>query len=250
MAVATAVALAGCTGVTPTDASAGATVAPSSPAVRSAPPTAPRSPRPGGKQGFDRTARSTTDPASLWVIVNKKHPLVPVDYAPTDLVYPALVNVNHQPVRRPAAGALAALFAAARREAGLSLAIQSAYRSYATQLQVYDDWVASAGPTAAGDLSAKPGTSEHQTGLAVDLSAVPEECTLAACFGATPHGRWLAANAWRFGFVLRYPADKVAVTGYDYEPWHFRYVGAALAAELHREGNPTLEEFFGTSGGG
>jgi hypothetical protein len=97
--------------------------------------------------------------------------------------------------------------------------------------------------------TAPPGHSEHQTGLAVDISAIPPICSLDACFAQTPHGQWLAANAWRFGFVLRYPADKVAVTGFTFEPWHFRYIGVPLATEMHISGVKTLEEFFGLAGG-
>ncbi len=81
--------------------------------------------------------------------------------------------------------------------------------------------------------------------LAADIGSVPLQCTLAACFGQTTQGKWLAANAWRFGFLLRYPADKVAVTGYEYEPWHFRYIGVQLSTEMHNTGVTTLEEFFG-----
>jgi D-alanyl-D-alanine carboxypeptidase len=197
---------------------------------------------------FDKKARSTTAADSLWVVVNKKHPLTPVDYAPTDLVYPDLPNPNHQPLRRAAAEALMRLSAAAGK-AGLALSIESGYRSYQTQVEVYGGWVAARGQAAADEVSARPGTSEHQTGLAVDLAAVPPNCSLAACFGTTPHGTWLAANAWRYGFLLRYPADKVDVTGYDYEPWHFRFVGVALATKLHQDRRETLEEFFGVSGG-
>ncbi len=91
-----------------------------------------------------------------------------------------------------------------------------------------------------------PGYSEHQTGLAVDLAPVPAQgCNLEICFGSMPQGKWLAANCWQYGFLLRYPADKVAVTGYQYEPWHFRYIGIPLATEMHNEGVETMEEFFG-----
>lgn len=198
---------------------------------------------------FDKTAHSLDDPASIWVVVNKSRALNPKSYAPTDLVYPDVPYVNHQPLRREAAAALVALFAAARSEAGLNLSVQSAYRSFDTQAQVYDQDVAAHGQAYADTDTARPGTSEHQTGLAVDISAVPASCSLDACFGTTPQGRWLAANVWRFGFLLRYPADKVAVTGYTYEPWHFRYIGTDLATQLHRTGVTTLEEFFGVPGG-
>ncbi|WP_236609485.1 M15 family metallopeptidase [Leifsonia xyli] len=83
----------------------------------------------------------------------------------------------------------------------------------------------------------------------MDISAVPAQCSLSACFAQTPQGEWLAANAWRFGFLLRYPADKVAVTGFMFEPWHYRYIGIPLATHLHATGVTTLEEFFGLPGG-
>jgi D-alanyl-D-alanine carboxypeptidase len=198
---------------------------------------------------FDKAAASTSDPASLWVVVNKKHPLKPIDYAPRDLVYPNVPNANHQPLRRAAADALVKMVAAAHSEARLTLALESGYRGYRTQLQVYNESVERNGKAVADELTARPGTSEHQTGLAADISSVPPQCSLQECFGTTAPGKWLGANAWRFGFVLRYPADKVAVTGYAYEPWHFRYVGVPLATELHRSHTATLEEFFHVSGG-
>jgi D-alanyl-D-alanine carboxypeptidase len=198
---------------------------------------------------FDKSALSIDDPSSIWVVANKSRGLNPPTYAPPDLVYPDVPNVNHQPMRQATADALVAMFAAGASEAGLQFSVQSAYRSYDTQVQVYNDDVAANGQAYADTDTARPGTSEHQTGLAVDISAVPANCSLDACFGTTPQGQWLAANAWRFGFLLRYPADKVDVTGYTYEPWHFRYIGVDLATEMHNTGVTTLEEFFGVPGG-
>ncbi|HEY8588920.1 MAG TPA: M15 family metallopeptidase, partial [Naasia sp.] len=126
--------------------------------------------------------------------------------------------------------------AAARAEARLALASNSAYRSYATQVGLYDP---------SNPLIAPPGTSEHQTGLAMDIGAESGTCSLNVCFATTPEGRWLAANAWRFGFVLRFPDGMEGITGYPFEPWHYRYVGTELAAELNATGVRTLEEFFG-----
>jgi D-alanyl-D-alanine carboxypeptidase len=207
-------------------------------------PTAPPAPPP-----FDMHAHSTTDPTSEWVIVNKRHPLVPIDYAPGDLVDPAMQNVNGQPVRAVMVPALTAMLAAARSGAGLQFQLQSGYRGYATQLAVYRRNVAAYGRASAEADTARPGFSEHQTGLAVDLSALPAKCSLDACFAGTAQGKWLAANAWRYGFLLRYPADKEQVTGYTFEPWHYRFIGTDLAAEMHRRGAETLEEFFGVTGG-
>lgn len=199
--------------------------------------------------GFDDSAHSTTDPTSPWVVVNKARGLAPIDYAPADLTYPDVPNINHQPMRAETAAALVAMFQAGRSEAGLSFSVQSAYRSYESQTRVYQDDKARHGQAFADTDTARPGHSEHQTGLAVDISAVPAKCSLEACFGETPHGRWLAANAWRFGFLLRYTADKVPVTGFTYEPWHFRYVGVPLSTQLHTTGVTTLEEFFAIPGG-
>ena len=148
-------------------------------------------------------------------------------------------------LRRGAADAVVAMFAAFTAETGLHLQSQSAYRSYAAQVRVYTAGVRAHGQDATDASIARPGSSEHQTGLAIDVSATPSTCALSACFADTPHGRWLAGNAWRFGFLLRYPADKVQVTGYEFEPWHFRFIGVGLATEMHTTRVATLEELFG-----
>ena len=103
--------------------------------------------------------------------------------------------------------------------------------------------VGARGEASADAAIARPGYSEHQTGLAVDVASLPAECSLSACFADTPQGQWLRQNAWRFGYLLRYPADKVAVTGYEFEPWHFRFVGAPLAKGYHDGGWHTYEQF-------
>ncbi|WP_241976536.1 MULTISPECIES: M15 family metallopeptidase [unclassified Cryobacterium] len=216
----------------------------------SANPTPPRaaptgSPEPVVMPTFDRSARSRDDPASLWVVVDKTRPLNPTDYAPTDLVDVPVAHVWSPQLRREASDATVALFSAFEAETGLKLQSHSAYRNFAAQVMVYDADVAANGQAFADTSTARPGTSEHQTGLAIDISALPGICSLDACFGDTPQGQWLAVNAWRFGFLLRYPADKVAITGYGYEPWHFRYIGTELAMEMHATGTATLEEFFG-----
>jgi D-alanyl-D-alanine carboxypeptidase len=194
---------------------------------------------------FNKSARSIDDPNSIWVVVDKKRPLNPVDYTPDDLVPVPVPYANEPKMRSEAANAVVALFAAFEAETGSRLQSQSAYRSYDTQVRVYNQDVATNGQAFADTSTARPGTSEHQTGLTIDISALPAECSLLPCFGSTRHGQWLAANAWRFGFLLRYPADKMAVTGYEYEPWHFRYIGVELATQMHATGVTTLEEFFG-----
>ena len=193
---------------------------------------------------FNRAKFSIDDPASIWVVVNKARPLNPVDFVPPDLVDVSVPHTNAPQLRQAAADAVVALFTAASAEAGLSLASNSAYRSYDTQMRVYDNDVAQNGQAYADTSTARPGTSEHQTGLTIDIGPDSGNCSLNTCLADTPEGQWLAANAWRFGFILRYPADKVDVTGYAFEPWHYRYIGTELSTEMHATGVRTLEEFF------
>ena len=195
--------------------------------------------------GFDKKLHSIRDPESIWVVSNKLRPLTPKDWAPSDLVTAPVKSQNPPVLRKDASKALVKMFAASVKAGAGEMQVQSAYRSYTTQVRVYAGWVSSLGKKQADAQSARAGFSEHQTGLAVDISPVPISCALDACFGKTPQGKWLAANAWRYGFLLRYPADKVPVTGYTYEPWHFRYIGVELSKQMHREHITTLEEFFG-----
>ena len=208
-------------------------------------PTPTATPTPAPVDTFDKHAHSIDDPSSIWVVVNKQRPLKPKDYVPSDLVTVPVAHVWEPQMRTEASAALVAMFAAFTKETGLKMQSQSAYRSYASQVEVYTDDVKTNGQAAADSSTARPGTSEHQTGLTMDISALPAHCSLAACFGDTPQGKWLAANAWKYGFLLRYPADKVAVTGYEYEPWHYRYIGRELAERMRDTGFTTLEEFFG-----
>ena len=250
-------ALAACSGPAPEPSRSTAATATSGPTATPTPtpaptdsaapeaPTTPAPTTPPAVPAFDKGALSIDDPASPWVVSDKLRPLRPADWAPTDLVTMDVAAQNPPVLRREAADAVVAMFAAGEAEGAGAFQVQSAYRSYATQVTVYDGWVAQLGQEAADATSARPGTCEHQTGLALDISPVPLSCALQACFGETPQGRWLAENSWRFGFVLRYPQGATPITGYEYEPWHFRYVGVPLATELHSTGTATLEEFFG-----
>lgn len=212
-------------------------------------PTQPTHPK---LTDFDKQRFSLSDPASLWVIVNKRHPLNPKAYTPDDLVLPAVSQrkpgTQEMKMRAATAHALETMFAAANT-ANIHLTISTAYRSYSYQKTLYNGYVATSGQVSTDKRSARPGYSEHQTGLAVDIRAQNGKCSLDRCFGNLPEGKWLAGNAYRYGFWLRYPAGKEAITGYDYEPWHFRYVGTDLSLELHKQNASTLEEFFGVSGG-
>jgi D-alanyl-D-alanine carboxypeptidase len=191
---------------------------------------------------FDKTRYSTTDPASPWVIVNKQHPLNPISYAPRDL---ASVG-NGQQMRAEAATALNHMFGDAQT-AGYSLVADSGYRSYDYQVSVYNGYIKQWGQDYTDTVSARPGYSEHQTGWAVDIGT--GSCHVADCFADTPAGKWTQANAYKYGFLLRYPQALTSITGYSNEAWHFRYVGPLLSNELHSENSQTLEQFFGVPGG-
>jgi D-alanyl-D-alanine carboxypeptidase len=234
VALAGLLALAGC----------GPRVAPSpspSPSASASAVVGPTPPTPTASTG---SSPSSDDPASLQVIVDKRRPLNPRGYVPPDLVPVPVPHTNPPLLRRPAAAAVVRLIRAADR-AGVRLLAISAYRSFAAQQRVYGEDLRRFGRTGADRQTARPGFSEHQTGLAIDLGARSGRCALAACFGSISEGRWIASNGWRFGFVLRYPKGAEAVTGYEYEPWHLRYVGRALAARVHRAGDPPLETFLG-----
>ncbi|GAB7192835.1 hypothetical protein NUM3379_35440 [Kineococcus sp. NUM-3379] len=187
---------------------------------------------------------STTDPASPWVVVNKKRPLVPGDHVPA-----SLTEVAGEPVATAVVPDLTALLAAGEAD-GVRLTLTSGYRSRAQQEAVHERAVRRDGREVAERFSARPGYSEHQTGLAVDFgSAAQPACAVQDCFGQTPEARWLAAHAGGFGFLLRYPAGLTPVTGYAPESWHYRWVGRELVARMAERGVVTLEEFFGVPGG-
>lgn len=214
-------------------------------------PPAVDTPEPDSQQNqeesFNKEQHSTEDPDSIWVIVNKLNRL-PEGYRPSDLTVPnttlRLSRTHEQmQVRQIAAEALERMLTDAK-SVGLNLILSSGYRSESLQWQFYNSYVSRDGQAAADRYSARPGYSEHQTGLAVDFGRADQKCHLEICFGSLPEGQWLAANAHTYGFIIRYPEGKEHITGYQYEPWHLRYVGEALAAEL-KSSNQTLESFFG-----
>lgn len=210
--------------------------------------TAPTRQEPQAPTSFDKSQYSLTDPTSVWVVVNKRRPLNPLSYVPTDLRAPevslaAAASNSRMQMRDEAATAIERMFAGAQA-AGQQLRVVSAYRSYDYQVGLYAGYVRSQGQAAADAESARAGYSEHQTGLAVDVGGITGACDLEQCFGSTAAGEWVAAHAHEYGFIVRYTTDKTAVTGYSYEPWHLRYIGTDLAAEMHKQGITTLEEFF------
>lgn len=122
----------------------------------------------------------------------------------------------------------------------LHIKIRSAYRSYFDQQYIYNGYVAKDGKAEADRYSARAGHSEHQTGLAIDISAASD---LWGDFSKTKEFTWMKDNSYKYGFILRYPKDKEYITGYMYEPWHYRYVGVDVAKYIY-ENNITYDEYY------
>lgn len=182
----------------------------------------------------------------LGILVNKTNSLdenyEPSDLVPVNIPFAYIGDDFRNYMREPAALALESMFQDARNS-GLTPIGVSGYRSYERQKNIYEQNVAVRGEMQTSLYSARPGQSEHQTGLAMDISTPSIQSALTTDFENTPEGQWLRENAPSYGFILRYPAGKESSTGYAYEPWHFRYVGKELANYLNNE-NLTLEEYY------
>ncbi|KRE71608.1 M15 family metallopeptidase [Arthrobacter sp. Soil762] len=176
--------------------------------------------------------------SSLQVVVNKHRALNPVSYVPA-----TLVRVQGERLRAEAADAYKQLAKAAKAD-GVNIMPISGYRSFSQQASLYDSYVRQYGQTTADTLAARPGHSEHQTGLAMDIGNASGTCALQACFASTPAGQWAAEHGPEHGFIIRYPAGAEDITGYTYEPWHLRYVGKALALDMQTRQMATLEQYF------
>lgn len=162
------------------------------------------------------------------LLANKKNPL-PSTFAP-----------GEDPLAREAFDKMAA----EAKLSGFNLTAFSTYRSFEYQQTLYERYVGRDGKEAADTYSARPGYSEHQTGLAFDIGEVNfEKHWASSSFGETEAGKWLAANAHRFGFILRYPEGKEDITGYMHESWHYRYVGVEIAKDIYNR-DITLEEYL------
>lgn len=183
--------------------------------------------------GFTEPSIDAAD--SLWVVVNKKRPLNPIKYKP---VLDKSLNLA-----KPAADGFRALKAAVSKAKMGTLCLNSGYRSYATQSYTYNLQVTRYGKKVAENLAAHPGYSEHQTGLAADVSTTALGCRITN-FGKSATSNWIAKNAWQYGFIVRYPNGETATTGYQYEPWHLRFVGIELATRMHDQKITVLEKYF------
>ncbi|OJU87664.1 hypothetical protein BGO17_01565 [Candidatus Saccharibacteria bacterium 49-20] len=185
-------------------------------------------------------ASTHNNPASIDVVVNKKHCMQPLGYVPPDLT-----TSNGATLGAKAIAAYNQMFAAAAA-AGQPFYVTSSYRSYNTQVSTYNHWVATSGQAGADTYSARPGYSEHQTGFAFDVAA--NGCTL-DCFGSTSQYQWFQQNAANYGFIQRYYAGYESITGYKAEEWHYRYVGIETAKDMQSKGIKTLEQYWNISGG-
>lgn len=187
------------------------------------------------------------NPANILALVNKNYTL-PSNYIPSDLVRPNVAfsfggeKIEKSLMRKEAATALETMFNAAKTS-GIELYAVSGYRSYSRQKSLFDTEINNYGKKQAIQAVAIPGSSEHQTGLAMDIASNSTHLNLTEGFASTKEGKWLAENAHLYGFILRYPKGKENITIYEYEPWHFRYVGVKAATIMYNH-NWTLEEYF------
>ena len=164
------------------------------------------------------------------------------DYVPANLVsVPAYMHPSYNmQLRKEALEHLEGLWQAAETD-GVTLHIRSAYRSYNTQKGLFKDYASRYGEEQANRFSARPGQSEHQLGTVIDFGGTNVD--FKADYGQTPQGLWLAVNAYKYGFAMSYAEEKEHITGYIYEPWHYRYIGIEAAAEWKVSGK-TLKEFL------
>lgn len=201
----------------------------------------------GSQKKQDEAGRIIVDdPLSYMVLVDHRHAL-PEGFEPPDLVeadipFDKPSGDERRLLREQAARAIEALFQAAQDD-GVELIGISGYRSYDLQASIFAYQVQKKGEKEAARVSARPGTSEHQTGLAIDVADKSGKCLLEPCFGEMPAGQWLKAHAHTYGFIIRYPEDGEALTGYMYEPWHLRYVGKEVATTIYERGD-TLETYL------
>lgn len=187
------------------------------------------------------------NPTNILSMVNKEYTL-PEGYEPADLVTPNVdfsfgdQDIPKRYLRKEAAQALEELFSLAKNE-DIELLAVSGFRSYSRQQGIFNVEKEDKGEEQALQAVALPGQSEHQTGLAMDITSRSVNLEITEDFGETIEGKWVKENAHKAGFIIRYPKGKESITGYQYEPWHFRYVGVDAAQTIF-EKNITLEEYF------
>lgn len=195
----------------------------------------------------EQTRQPSVDKSSEYLILVNKTFGLGKDYEPDDLKKVKSTaedrEEKYQKLRGAAAKAFNKLTAAAEKK-GYTIKLTSGFRPYAYQQALYEQYIEEDGKNKAEQYSAKPGYSEHQTGLAADVSSPSVNYRLVQAFGSTEEGKWLAKNAHKYGFIIRYPENGEDITGYEYEPWHLRYVGKEAAGEIYKQ-KTTLEEYLG-----
>lgn len=174
------------------------------------------------------------------IITNKTYSLTK-EYVPLEPYKEAANDNSEESMDKQVAEIFEKMKSDALKE-GISLFVKSGCRSYEFQNMIYNHSVKVDGQEKTDLVSARPGHSEHQTGMCMDINSVEDD------FSETPEGKWLDSNAYKYGFVLRYPKGKENETGYAYESWHYRYVGEKLAKKLYNNGEwISLEKHFGLS---
>ena len=196
-------------------------------------------PEPSAEPIVEEVKIDITSDSSINRLVNKNN-MVSESYVP-ELVSLNVSNDDNQQLRPEAAAQLEEMFNAAK-EVGINLNVVSGYRSYKQQKSLWYTYEEKYGRKVANRMDATPGASEHQLGLAVDLSA-NDGCKLKQCFGSGKAGKWLSENSYKYGFIMRYPKGKESITGVMYNPWHYRFIGIEEAKKVF-ESNLTLEEFY------
>lgn len=195
----------------------------------------------------DNNKSVVSNPHEVLVLVNKEHALpegfIPLNLVVPDVQFPFEQFLPKKQMRKVASNALEKMFQEANNS-GLDLYAQSGYRSYNRQDAIFASNVQQYGEKAANNVSARPGESEHQTGLTMDVTSPDVNFKLITEFGETDEGQWLKEHAAEYGFIIRYPEGEKHITQYQYEPWHLRYVGEKAATEI-MQNNGTLEEFLG-----
>lgn len=188
---------------------------------------------------FYKNIKQVKNPGQIDVLVNKNYKLSHT-YMPSDLE-PVNITYAHENkyLRHDAKVAYEKMAEQAKKE-GYQIILVSAYRSYSYQKELYQHYIKTSGKNYADRCSARPGHSEHQTGLALDIMGENNDYNL---FEQTKEFTWIQQNAHKYGFILRYPNNKTDITGFKYEPWHYRYVGRKLALELKNK-SITLEEYY------
>ncbi|MFA5528182.1 MAG: M15 family metallopeptidase [Peptostreptococcales bacterium] len=199
-----------------------------------------------GAEEYYADGKIVDNPEDILVLVNKKNYLTK-DTSYEDLVLLPVYAPGRKAeaqMRQVASDAIMEFYEAAKSEANLEILPTSGYRSYDVQLSIFKRNAESKGSIElANKTSALPGQSEHQTGLAIDLSCKSTDYKIGNAFKDTEESEWTKENAHRFGFIIRYPEDKVDITGYSYEPWHLRYVGKEASKEMY-ERQICLEEYL------